>query len=411
MSLNQIPQEQEESPPQYPYIRVGCDYYRLIIRPGRYGPESRWKPWRKAEIVQDHGKDFLKSIPKYDDFHMQPDNINYQQVMSNCLNLYNEIPHDPAPGDWTWTQRLLQHVFGEQYELGIRYMQILYVHPDRQTIILALVSRERETGKTTFLNWLRMIFADNVVLISSTDFLSGFNGHYATKNIIQIEETLLEKNVSVEKLKALNTSKFISINEKFVQPYSIPFYGKVVIASNNEDRFAKVDQEEVRFFVRKLGKPEFKNTNIEEDLYREVPAFLHHLQTLPKVNWSISRSGFTAEELYNDSLKKVVDESRSGLAKDLEFIISDYFLNNDFEATEFYATVKDIKEKWFAGNNRVEMNYIRNVLKNDFKMQPKQLMKYQPWIEPEMNKKDLTGRPYQFLRENWTEKVTSNKPE
>ncbi|MDA3833098.1 MAG: DUF5906 domain-containing protein, partial [Spirochaetales bacterium] len=346
----------------------------MIVRPGIYGKESRWKPWRQAEIVQDHGKDFLKEIPKYDDFYMHPDNINYQQVVSNCLNLYHESPHTPSPGDWTWTQRLLQHVFGEQYELGLRYMQILYLHPDRQTIILALVSRERETGKTSFLFWLRLIFADYVVLISSTDFLSGFNGHFATKNIIQIEETLLEKNVSVEKLKALNTAKYISINEKFVQPYSIPFFGKTVIASNNEDRFAKVDQEEVRFFVRKLGKPQFRNTNIEEDLYKEVPAFLHHLQTLTAVDWSISRSGFTAEELNNDSLKKVVDESRSGLAKELEFLISDYFLNNDFHATEFYATVKDLKEKWFAVNNRVEMHYIRYVLKNDFKMQPERLM-------------------------------------
>jgi hypothetical protein len=57
------------------------------------------------------------------------------------------------------------------------------------------------------------------------------------------------------------------------------------------------------------------------------------------------------------------------------------------------------------------MHYIRYVLKNDFKMQPERLMKYQPWIEPAIDKKELTGRPYQFLRENWTEKVTSNKTE
>ncbi len=44
-------------------------------------------------------------------------------------------------------------------------------------------------------------------------------------------------------------------------------------------------------------------------------------------------------------------------------------------------------------------------------MQPERLMKYQPWIEPAIDKKELTGRPYQFLRENWTEKVTSNKTE
>jgi len=132
------------------------------------------------------------------------------------------------------------------------------------------------TGKadreTTFLNWLNMIFGDNCVLINPSDLTSDFNSSYATANVIEIEETLIEKSITVEKLKALSTGKFVSVNEKFISNYKLPFFGKIILASNNEDKFAKVDDEEIRFFVRKVGKPKYKNHDVENDLRKK---FLH----------------------------------------------------------------------------------------------------------------------------------------
>jgi len=264
-----------------------------------------------------------------------------------------------------WTETLLRHIFGEQYELGLRYMQILYLHPDRSTVILALVSTERQTGKTTFLNWINAMFGSNVALISSSDFLSGFNSQYATKNIIAIEETLFEQKLTIEKLKALATAKHVQINEKFITPYKIPFYGKIILTSNNEDKFAKVEEEEIRFFVRKVGRPQIHNHAIEDELIKEIPAFLNYLTKLPSVDWSVSRSGFTTAELKNESLKAVVNESKSSLCKDLEMYLSEYFDNHPREYV--HATALDIKSKFFYGNQRYEASYIRSVLKTDFK--------------------------------------------
>ena len=380
-----------------PFVRVGCTYYKCIVKTDRHGiARTEFKVWKKEEIVLDSGKDFLKGIPHYDDFVMKPNNLAFEPFLNGCLNLYSEFPHIPRPGEWIWTERLLKHVFGDQYELGIRYLQILYLYPDRSTVILALVSTERQTGKTTFTNWINALFGSNVAVISSTDFISSFNSHYATKNIICIEETLLDKKLTIEKLKALATAKFVQINEKFVTPYKIPFYGKVILTSNNEDRFAIVEEEEIRFFVRKLGKPEFTNHAIEVNLIEEIPAFLDYLLSLPPVNWSVSRSGFTTDELKNGSLDAVVKESKSGLCKDMEMYFIEYF--NNTEKDSFYAAPLDIKNKYFLNNNRIELSYIRSVLKNEFKKLPGEMQRYSPFGDDMITR---TGTPYLFLRKEF----------
>lgn len=387
--------------PEIPYLRIGTTYYKLVLKVDQNERQTiELKVWKKDTIVEDHGKKILEDIPKYDDFVLKPDNVNFQPVINNCYNLYSPFKHKPRKGDWIWTERLMRHVFGEQYDLGMRYMQILYLHPTRSTIILSLVSKQRETGKTTFLNYLDMLFGQNLALISSSDFQSSFNGSYGSKLILAIEEALLEKTLSIEKLKSLATQKFITVNEKFVAPYKLPFYGKLVLASNNEDKFAKIDQEEIRFLVRKLGKPEFKNHDIETDLLREIPAFLHHLQTLPPVDWTVSRSGFTPEELHNDSLDKVVKESRSWLCKDLEILIQDHFQNNDFDS--FFAAPKDIRDKFFINNNKVELNFIRRVLRDEMKMEPEEkAIRYTAFNEA---LESVVGRPYTFERSNFVTK-------
>ena len=80
----------------------------------------------------------------------------------------------------------------------MKYMKVLYENPKQILPILVLVSEERETGKTTFLNWIQMLFGENSILISSNNITSDFNSSYATKNIILIDEALIEKSIGIE---------------------------------------------------------------------------------------------------------------------------------------------------------------------------------------------------------------------
>lgn len=383
-----------------PYIRVGTSYYKIIHKKDRFDiTRTELKVWNKDEIKLDEGAKYLEKIPRYDDFTIDPDNFNYRPLLDNCYNLYREFSHKPSPGQWKWTRILLEHVFGEQYDLGIRYLQALYLEPKRKLPILVLVSRERQTGKTTFLNWLNMIFGDNMVNIAPEDLSNSFNHLYATSNIIGIEETLIEKALTVEKLKALATGKFISVNQKFVTQYKIPFYGKIILASNNEDKFARIDQEEIRFFVRKLSMPKISNHQIEEDMISEIPAFLDYLCSLPPIDWSRDRSGFTPEEISNEMLLQVKEESRTGLYKELHELITDWFNNN--RQNELYLVPGDIKQKWFINNSRIDIPYIRQVIKREFNMTALPIRKYHPFDYFMNGQPKRTGTPFLFERKDF----------
>lgn len=397
------PKKTIEPDPDSQFIRVGTTYYKIIRKTDRYGiTRKELKTWNRETIVLDYGKKYLDTIPKYDDFVMVPDNLNYKPYLNNCFNLYSEFKHKPQEGDWKWSKIMLQHVFGSQYELGLRYMQTLFMYPDRQTVILCLVSSKKQTGKTTFLNWLNMLYGDNMCLLSSQDFLSNFN-FYGRKNIIAVEETLFEKKLTMEKLKALATQKYITVNEKFVNPYMIPFYGKIILTSNYEDRFALIDREEIRFFVRKLDDPVHKNFAIEKDLLHEIPAFLHYLKSLPPIDWdnAPSRSGFSAEELRNEFLTAVMDESRHETTKELILTLTEYFDNHE-GLTEFYANPSDLKKEFFQYDNHVGKAWLMRVLKDDLNMQPEKLQRYSPFNRLAESK---TGTPYRFERKDFCLKV------
>jgi hypothetical protein len=273
--------------------------------------------------------------------------------------------------------------------------------------ILVLVSKERQTGKSTFLNWLTMIFGDNTVMVNSNDLKNDFNALYAIASWIFVEETLIEGNDTVEKLKMMATAKTVSVNPKYVQQYQIPFYGKFILTSNHEEKFARIDQEEIRFFIRKLGTPQHINHNIEADLKNEIPAFLHYLSSLPPVDFSVGRVPFTAEELANDSLAKVKKESRPGLFKDLLMWFAESFNNENAGKPYFYCTALDIKDRWCSHNNQTAPNYIRKILKEEFGLKPEAMTRYYPFnittestpsgLEKKVSEK--TGTPYKIERQ------------
>ena len=388
---------------ELPYLRVGCDFLKVIIKRNRFGIENKiLKSWKKEEISDDHGKETLKMIWKYDDFTIHPDNLRYTPAVENCYNLYAPFPHIPSQDTITEedipnTIIMMQHVFGEQYELGLKYMKILYELPTQILPVLILVSLERETGKTTFLNWIHMLFGENTVLISPHDLTSNFNSGYATKNIILIDETVIEKNTSAMKIISLATAKTISVSQKFVAQYSVPFFGKLILCTNKEREFMRIEHEEIRFWVRKINLIEGeKNTNIENDLFNEIPLFLKYLSQLPDVDISKSRMVFTKEEINTTELANVKEESKVWLAKELEILIDDFFANHQNQ--EFEATAKDIKEKWFAHNHQVSISYIRKILKHEMKMVAQEPKSYDPLLSGSMDKK--MGRPYLFTPEN-----------
>lgn len=134
-------------------IRVGTTLYKIVEQPRLNGGYVKKRiPWNNETLRQDYGKDYIGSVPKYDGFCTVPEHIGYRPVIGKFLNLYEPIYHQPQEGDFPSIRSLVEHIFGEQYELGMDYLQLLYLQPVQKLPILLLVSEERNTGKSTFLN-------------------------------------------------------------------------------------------------------------------------------------------------------------------------------------------------------------------------------------------------------------------
>ena len=389
-------------PPEPKYIRVGIDYFKIIDKPDRFGiTRKELKKWSVQEIRLDEGQKFLYTIPKYDDFIIEPNNNGTSPIIGNCYNMHKSFSHNPRKGKWKWTFTMLKQIFGTQFKAGMIYLQVLYLYPKQALPVLVLVSKERQTGKSTFLDWLNLIFGANVAMIDPDVIGGSFNGEYAAANIIAIDETILDKQIAVEKIKALATKKFISVNIKNVQQFKLPFFGKIIMASNNEDKFMRIDDEEIRFWIRKLGTPTITNHNILNDMINEIPAFLHYLTTMPEPDFTKSRMVLTSNQIKNEWLDQVKKESKSGLYKELMILITAWFDNNN--ETALNATPTDLKEEWFRNDHNISRSYIIRVLKNEFGMVASDPRKYRAFNNSTVE--GSTGRYYTFKREDFTNEI------
>ena len=158
------------------FERIGTTYYKIVRQPNAAGQLiERSIPWTIEAIRQDYGKDFLANVPKYDGFCCVPSHLDYQPVVGSFKNKYSPLSHIPAEGEWPCIESLVRHIFGDQYDLGLDYLQILYTMPLQKLPILLLVSEERNTGKSTFLNFLKLLFEANVTFNTNENFRSQFN--------------------------------------------------------------------------------------------------------------------------------------------------------------------------------------------------------------------------------------------
>lgn len=319
-----------------PYIRVGTSYYKKVEKPlASEDTVSILIPWNKDTIISDHGKDYLASISCYDGFCCIPSHSNYKQEIGTFYNQYHELEFQPKQGECITILTFLKHIFQEQYELGLDYIKILYEHPLQVLPILCLVSRERGTGKTTFLNFLKQVFGKNMTLNTNDDFRSQFNSDWANKLVIAVDEVLLDKRDDSERIKNLSTARQFKAEAKGKDRQEIEFFGKFILCSNNETSFIHIDKEEIRYWVIKVrpfqGTVQHSSDIFFEKLKYEIPAFLNFLINRSFHTQSKSRMWFTPQQLETDALIRLKASNKSMTEKEmieiLQMIMEDKNLN------------------------------------------------------------------------------------
>ena len=321
------------------FFRVGDDYYELVDTPTPFG-ETEEKLTKRSitTIKDDFGKDAIKHIKKYKAFVNIPDNQNYKRIINNCYNTYNPIMHEVQEGSWQFTKMFLEHIFGKYYEIGLDYITILYRYPTEILPVLCLVSTERRTGKTTFLDWLCDIFGDNACVVGNEEFKSQFNGVFLTKLIMGLDETSLADNREItERIKWLSTTKKIPVQKKGVDFNIVDNFCHLIMCSNQESNFVFTEKEEVRYFVLKIPSLDGKEmTDLRKRLQNEIPAFLYYIQNRTITNPKKSRQWFAYELTRTNAFEALCENQKPRCQKIIEQWLSDTI--TDFGLSELKIT-------------------------------------------------------------------------
>ena len=263
---------------------------------------------------------------------------------------------------------MVRHIFGEQYELGMDYLQLLYLQPIQKLPIPLLVSEERNTGKSTFLNFLKLLFQNNVTFNTNEDFRSRFNFDWAGKLLIVVDEVLLNRREDSERLKNLSTTLSYKVEAKGKDRDKIAFFAKFVLCSNNEYLPVIIDAGETRYWVRKIDRLQSDDTDFLQKLKAEIPAFLHFLQHGTLSTEKENRMWFAPSLLHTEALQKIIRSNRNRLEIEMHELILDIMKSVGTDTFSF--CYDDILLLLAQSQIKAERHQVRKVLQECWKLTP-----------------------------------------
>jgi hypothetical protein len=121
---------------------------------------------------------------------------------------------------------------------------------------------------------------------------------------------------------------------------------------------------------------------------------------MPAIDFSKSRMVFTPEEIQTKQLAVLKEESKSGLRKEIEYLLSDFFVNNPSKDI-IEATPKDIKMEWFANNNLITNHYISKILRTEMKVEGPIMKRYVPFNQEDAMLEKPVGHVFIFRKVNF----------
>ena len=351
------------------YVRIGTTLYKIIKRPTFNGYKIERQVWSYEALKQDYNKEFISHIPKYDGFCLIPEHVNYKPVYDNFINEYEPVDIIPQEGRFETIKALIRHIFNEHYELGLDYIQILYTMPIEKLPILILVSNERNTGKSTFVNFLKHIFKGNLTFNTNENFRNRFNSDWTKKLIIAIEETKLGTQDDSETLKNLSTCFYHKEEAKGKDRSETIFFGKFILCSNNENNPVQIEKGETRYWVRKISSIKEIDIDMEKKLVEEIPHFIYFLLNRTLSTTKESRMWFRPDLYYTDALHKMIAYSKNRIEQSLKEYLLEIMDNMEVDELSFCVNDLTYSLSQFLGS-KVDRVQIRQVLQNIWRLQP-----------------------------------------
>lgn len=339
------------------YLRVANKWYKRCISPEG---ESVLERVTVDSLVQDFGKEVAGIIttvsPKYINEVTFPEHLNYKEDIETTsgdhyYNTYRPLAFQPMEGgDFPHIRRLISHIFGVQEELGYDYVTLLYKKPMQKLPVILLVSSENNTGKSTWCNFLAMLFGDNHVEMTTDTIRSKFAAPWLNKLLVTCEETILDKREDYEKIKNLVTALKTPSESKGKDWVSKRVFVKFIFCSNNETNPVLIDKNDTRYWVIKV--PQLTDRNPNEDFLgecrKEIPYFLSFLLHRELSTKGTDRLWFTPEETRTPAWDKIVAGNTPPLDKEialilLEIVQKKYIEKVCYDTTTLYKLIDDLE--------------------------------------------------------------------
>nr|WP_294860215.1 DUF5906 domain-containing protein [uncultured Fluviicola sp.] len=355
------------------YMRIGVSYYKIKKTPvpvGKSGDtvlEDVLEPWTSDAIKMDHGKDMFHQIQRFEGFTNIANHTNYQQVIDGHWNLYADLKHQKREGDYPTIKNLLKHLFGERFENGmiLDYLTILYRYPMQKLPIIVLASPEQNTGKSTFINLVKMIFKSNMSIIGAKDFLSDFTAGWVSKLVVACEETMFDKASAYDVLKNMTTSETITRNEKNKAQTDIPNMMHFIMATNHDETFVRIDENDSRLWIEKVGRIKGKNPRFKEMMRAELPELINDLESREIIAPESDRLWFDEDSYKTDAFYNLVKRSEPEIVREMRERFRDAFLK--FGVSEIKMTADDIRSHF--GIRATSSTYINQCAKQFLKVE------------------------------------------
>lgn len=364
------------------YVAIGSEIVLVTQEPipNAHGQSIEFYPISDKVINARHGEGTSKRIYQYRhfvDYTIRPQHEEYSQEVINpsgykFFNLYSPLCYQPIEGKWPTIEKLLRQItknYGEDYyQMLLDWITLTYFKPMQFLPIIMLVSKERGTGKTSFLNLLKYIYGNNAVIGGNDLIMSKFNSLLAGKLIVGVDESTLGDNKEVgEALKYMSTARTMHIEKKGKDKKEVPAFCKFVLCSNEVKKGVFIAKDEIRFWVMRLspwGESEY-DRDFDDKIEEEIQGFLFYL----KQRWERNemfvkekehRMWFAPSRLENEDLKTMMAGTGSNFESSLYF-----FMENMFKDTERLKLCFDVAyiHKNVPDAFKQAENYIHGVLK------------------------------------------------
>lgn len=397
------------------YVRIGGTWYKECTN---VWGESVLERYPAANMDEDFGRKLGTAIreaaPKCINSVCEPEHVKYQRFIESpskdvYYNKYMPLKYKPKEGEWPHIEQLLRHIFGEQYDLGLDYLEVMYIYPKRRLPILVLVSKENGTGKSTFCNFLREIYGKNAMAITVDTIGNQFNSEWATKNLVYVEEALIEKTALLEKIKSYSTAMELPTEQKGRDITSQRTYLKMIMCSNDELRPTIITKEDTRHWVRKVPIISDNTGNgFLGECVDEIPAFLYALTKRQLTTEGKDRLWFSHEETETEAWRKIVENSRKQdeleLTEYLNHIISEVGHSVSYSISELVSVLKDKNTKIVSEKIKRDISSVR--LKEIFRgwgLYESKLKKHKVYYFSDegkvVSRNNVTGRIFTFSNE------------